>query len=120
MLRVSCSTARACRGVEGVELGPVPFELQRADVVDVGAQRSDDRRDLARGAVDAVTIELLGDDLAHVPDLLAPLRERLLAEGAEVVDVEQRHAEHLARTGVDVAGHADVDDEQRRDRRAPA
>ena len=71
------------------------------------------RGDLAGGALEPVAIELLGDDLADVPDLLAPLRERLLAEGAEVVDVEQGHAEHLARAGVDVAGHGDVDDQQR-------
>ena len=64
-------------------------------------------------ALDPIAVELFGDDLAHVADLLAPLRERLLAEGAEVVDVEERHAEHLARARVDVAGHADVDDEQR-------
>ena len=78
----------------------------------------DERRHLARGALDPVAVELVGDDLAHLADLLAALRERLLAERPQVVDVEQGHAEHLARAGVDVAGHGDVDDEQRRARRA--
>ena len=80
MPRVSCSTASRCRRVERVELGAVPLELGGAQLVGVGAQRGDERRDLAGGAVEPVAVELLGDDLADLADLLAPLRERLLAE----------------------------------------
>ncbi len=100
-------------GVERCELRSVSLELERAELFGPGAQRGDERCNLPRRPVEPVTVELLGDEVAHLADLLAALCQRVLAERAQVVDVEEVDTEHLARPRIDVAGHAHVDDEQR-------
>src|SRR5205807_4995290 len=64
-------------------------------------------------ALEPEAVERLGDDLPYLADLLPALFERVLRERLEVVDVEERHAEHLTDPGVDIARHGDVDDQER-------
>ena len=103
----------ACCRVEGTEPRPVPVELAGTQLFGARAKRNDQRRDLPRRPVQAVAVELRGDEVAHLADLLPALREGVLAHRAQVVDVEQVDTEHFPCTGIDVAGNADVDDEQR-------
>ena len=108
-------------GFDGVELGRVELAEAGAEPLDLGlahrlgpiAQRHDHRGDLAgrRGA--EVALELVVDDRPHAGDLALAGRGADRGEGAEVVHVEEGDAGELTDGGVDVAGHGDVDDQQR-------
>ena len=100
----------------GIECGQTraePCQLRGAQVLGPSAQRRHQRCDLTGRALEPETVERVGDYLPHLADLLPALFERVLRERFEVVDVEERHAEDLTDTGVDVARHGDVDDQQR-------
>ena len=60
-----------------------------------------------------VAVDLLVDDALGGGDLAAPAGDGLVGEALEVVHVEQGDAGQAADRRVDVAGHGDVDDEQR-------
>ena len=62
---------RVARAVKPASFVLEPLQLAGADVFAEGAQRGDERRDLARGALEPVTLELGGEDLAHPADLAA-------------------------------------------------
>ncbi len=110
---VSASITVARLVVEVGELGAEALELLSADVDAELVQAGDQRRDLARGALVAVALDLGRQDLADLADLAPAQVGGALRVVLQVVEVEQRHVGDVAHAGIDVARQGDVEDQQR-------
>ena len=119
------STAACWRSSSPDEAAGEAGDLGLAEVLGPGVEGGDQRGGRTGRHLGAVALGLVVDDGVDGGDLPAAALDAGLGEGAQVVDVEQRHARQLADRRVDVAGHGHVDHQERvgvapLERRSPA
>ena len=112
-LRVTASISSAWRSSSSAHARSAGGPARRPHVLGLARQRHDHRGDLAGRGGAQVALELLVEDGLGGRHLAPALGQARVGEGPQVVHVEPGDAGDLAHGHVDVAGHGDVDDEQR-------
>ncbi len=97
---------------EIAEVAERPIELPLADRVDPPADVGEERAQLPLAPQFLEPPDLLGEDPLDARDLVEPGGEMVVHGPLDLVDVDQPDAGERARGGLDVAGDAEVDEEE--------
>ncbi len=95
------------------ELRLEPPQLGLPDRLEPLSERHDGRHGTARIEPAEELPDFLRDDLLRLGRFRPALRDVLLHDGLQVVDVIEEDLLEIARTGLDISRHGDIDDEQR-------
>ena len=113
MDRVTASTCSHWASVRSERLARWRSKLGQTGLFDLGAQGRDDRGGVAGPGRHPVPLHLVGHDLGGPRHLVLTAGEGHFHGGPEDVHVQKDQAAQIGRRGIHVAGHPEVDHQQR-------